>query len=147
MTASYVGAAEAIVAESVIRANITKTLTPVSGNTIAQSDMVKVTIDIEYYDDAPDGTYTLTDYIPSGMRLVRVDTYANSWLYDSKTWYLSNQEKQQLIFVNHNKAVQLEYYLQAILPGEFVVDSAHLQHDSTAARGSSVAGTVIVDPR
>lgn len=74
--ALYTGYAEAAQIPDDERVQISKTYTPVAGDGISVSDRVRVDLTVRFSDDAPDGCYIISDYIPSGMRYM--ETYGES---------------------------------------------------------------------
>ena len=47
---------------------VTKQYIPLDGQTLETAGRVRVDVTLEFAEDAPEGCYTITDYIPSGMR-------------------------------------------------------------------------------
>ena len=50
------------------RVIVTKQYIPLDGQTLETAGRVRVDVTLEFAEDAPEGCYTITDYIPSGMR-------------------------------------------------------------------------------
>ena len=92
VSAAYTGYADASGAADNSKVKVTKSYTPVSGDEIGIGSRVRVSVRVEFAEDAPSGCYIISDYIPSGMRFLPM-------LYDSRLnpaydWCWGNVENE-----------------------------------------------------
>jgi len=146
ISASYTGSlAEASLPEEHRLAQVTKTITPMRGNILEQSALQRVTITANMDPEIFQGGFFLTDYIPSGMRFVSVST--DLYGYDANNrygWSLLQQEGQKVVFYGYAAEIVINYYVNAVLPGRFVLESTYLQSITTDAWGASARGEIII---
>jgi len=151
LTAYYTAAPSELAAVS-DAVKITKSITPVSGKKLEPGATAKVTLHVEFSNDAPGGWYNVSDVIPSGFRFSKSD-YSN-------TWYLFNQEGQRLSFslnrnINRNyetteapelySEMTITYYIRGVLPGKYLVEQAVIQHDQSALNNHSEKSSLIIN--
>ncbi|MDR0434889.1 MAG: hypothetical protein LBH21_07565, partial [Gracilibacteraceae bacterium] len=116
---------------------ITKTYVPRGG-------LIQVTIDVHLQNNAPLPLYTLADTLPAGLRFAGVEAGGQG------DWYLSGENGGRVDFVlnrvRENEGAQIEiladfqvtYLARAVLPGEFLADSAEARHADSGLRGATV---------
>jgi|LSQX01.1.fsa_nt_gb hypothetical protein len=68
--AAFIGSAADVVDRNSNFVSLQKIIAPVDGTAITQSSLVKITLIPTFSQDAPKGWYELSDYIPTGMRLL-----------------------------------------------------------------------------
>lgn len=125
--------------------SIRKVMTPVEGSN-GVGKVTRVELIINFEEDAPLGYYTLSDSIPSGMRLMTYheseENYRNIWvenenqqitaqIYRSTPRDWSEEEQQKW------KERRIVYYISGVLPGEYVVESTCLSSSDDAIFVSS----------
>lgn len=116
--------------------SIRKVVTPVEGNNgVGKATRVELIINFE--EDAPLGYYTVSDSIPSGMRLMTYqkneEDYRSVWIENENQQITAQiyrdtprdetEEEQQKW-----KERRIVYYISGVLPGEYVVESACLSN-------------------
>lgn len=91
---------------------------PVSSNTLKQGDIIKVRIEWNIKNTALDGTYMITDYLPSGLK-----PYNSYW----------NTEGQMIRFYAYNRSSlrYIEYYARVISPGTYTAQGPVIQNMSS----------------
>ncbi|MCL2057631.1 MAG: Ig-like domain-containing protein [Oscillospiraceae bacterium] len=132
-----------------------------------QGDLVRVELQIAYSATAVDGTYSVTDYLPSGLmfagdpvkiktpRVIDLDYdyydyFGYSYGYFGYYGYSKN-EGQKVSFYDYNdqpggEAATYYYYARVVSPGTYKAEGAFVQ--SLAALEYSAAGedaTIIID--
>ena len=136
VTAYYTGAADELGAGTAAF-NVTKSFTPVGGNSVSVGGKVKVAISIT---GAENGRIIeIRDYIPSGFRFVEYSsTSNNSWLCD--------QDGQRLTIFASPKGgtASAVFYIRAVTKGTFTVSSAYAA-DSDEKWGMSDSASVTVE--
>lgn len=105
---------------------------------VAESDLVKITLDYTLGDKAVDGCYLVTDLLPSGLYPV-----TRPWVQgiaDDKTAWPIAVDGQRVTFCVTKDGDQkpLTYYARVVGPGEYTAESATLQ---SGAAPESVAAT------
>lgn len=112
-------------------ATITRTYSPPSGQMKA-GDIVAVTLNYSIPADAPNGGYEISDYLPSGLRLVE-----RAWSYGSQfdssrytSWPIS-VEGQKVTFWADKKGRPIRYYTRVVTPGEYTAEEPVLQHQKS----------------
>ncbi len=99
-----------------------------------RSELVKVTLTINFGENAPDGYYEVTDILPAGLRYIN-PVYGqkgtdNNWNYPNEV------TGQKVIFGRYyNKNIKytykdntIEYYAKAVSPGSYTADSSAIRH-------------------
>lgn len=82
-------------------ASILKSYEPVSGS-LAPGSQVKVTVTVKFNEDAPYGTYQLTDSIPSGLRWLGGNNSISP--LNSNMWISFSQDGQRITGIVHRPA-------------------------------------------
>ena len=143
--ALYTGYADAAQIPDDERVQITKTYTPVAGDGIGVSDRVRVDLTVRFSDDAPDGCYIVSDYIPSGMRYMEASGVSEINPYFDWMWGRIDNEGQAVFGrIYRNIAVWRE--TQAARAGQQSGERAAPLTDSAAAEEKmipSTSGTVV----
>lgn len=88
---------------------------PLSSNTLKQGDVIKVRLEWDIKDEAFDGTYLLTDYLPSGLK-----PYNSYW----------NTEGQKISFYVSSHSYwrdYIDYYARVISPGTYTAQGPVIQ--------------------
>lgn len=104
-------------------------------NTFAIDDVVKVELTVEFATKAVDGSYEISDYVPSGLKPIE-----NTWLYGversfSDNWYGNiNGQKISFNLYNFNNSVYsqdgsktITYYARVVSPGTYIAESPIIQ--------------------
>ena len=100
--------------------------------TFKQNDIIKVEIDWNIGEKALDGSYVITDYLPSGLKPIE-NTY-NMGLNSRDSFYeisSCEMDKQKVTFYvgkNTDKKYTLTYYARVISPGTYTADSTIIQN-------------------
>ncbi len=126
---------------------ISKTLTPQSDCPVG--GIIRVDLQIHFDAEAPDGWYQLSDIIPSGCR------FSKAAEVFPRNWYLDNQENQRLSFslttnqmqdgqLQEVQDVTITYYIRGVLPGNYQVEPAILQHTTTGVNTQSETSRLTV---
>ncbi|NLL05618.1 MAG: alpha-2-macroglobulin [Clostridiaceae bacterium] len=92
---------------------------PLSSNTLKQGDVIKVRLDWDINSAALDGTYQITDYLPSGLK-----PYNSYW----------NSEGQKMSFYVYSRLPwnnYIEYYARVISPGTYSAQGPVIQSMSS----------------
>lgn len=82
-------------------ASVSKSYEPVSGS-LTPGSQVKVTVTVKFNEDAPYGTYNLTDSIPSGLRWLGGSNIVSP--LDSTMWVSFSQDGQRITGTVHRPA-------------------------------------------
>ncbi|MEN2776188.1 dockerin type I domain-containing protein [Acetivibrio clariflavus] len=87
---------------------------PLTSNTLKQGDIIKVRLEWNISNTAFDGTYMITDYLPSGLK-----PYNSYW----------NTEGQMIRFYAYNRSPvrYIEYYARVISPGTYTAQGPIIQ--------------------
>lgn len=87
---------------------------PLSSNTLKQGDIIKVKLEWNISNTAQDGSYLITDYLPSGLK-----PYNSYW----------NTEGQMIRFYAYNRSSvrYIEYYARVISPGTYTAQGPTIQ--------------------
>ncbi|HOJ09209.1 MAG TPA: alpha-2-macroglobulin family protein [Clostridiales bacterium] len=100
-----------------------------------QSELVKITLEPEFLETAPDGYYEITDILPAGLRYVSATGH-----FDQK-WYPVERNGQKIVFgfyYNKNSKYRersITYYARAVTPGRFTADHAFIKHSMSDISG------------
>lgn len=121
---------EATANDNDIQANRTYYNYNTNGSTteFSQSDIIKVQINWDILETAIDDTYTVTDYLPSGLRPIE-----NVWDMGLKTgddyWYrdIDGQKVKFYISKKSDKKQPLYYYARVVTPGTYKAEGVVIQ--------------------
>lgn len=110
-----------------------------------QSQLVKITLEPEFAENAPDGYYEITDILPSGLRFTSADDRYNLGCYLSET---GGQKVVFGFYYNKNSKDgfgqrSISYYARAVTPGQFTADYTYIRH--TQADFSGFAEKALVE--
>ncbi|MCL2392682.1 MAG: Ig-like domain-containing protein [Oscillospiraceae bacterium] len=98
----------------------------------SEGDLVRVEISIDYTRRALQGSYMITDFLPSGLVFVQdsARSQEQSGMYRSRAWATS--EGQRVMFFDHNSRFNQVrtyfYYARVINPGEFTAEGTVVQN-------------------
>lgn len=143
------------------KVRIEKSYIPVSTK-LETAGRVRVELKITFADDAPYGSYNISDYIPSGMRSMGTAQGGNHIWVSDRLWGNVEFEGQQVratIYrdkpdeenpwpgdaVNPNE-YKLQYYISAALPGEYVTERAFVTAHEGNTAAASQRGTIQIAP-
>ncbi|MDQ2085784.1 dockerin type I domain-containing protein [Herbivorax sp. ANBcel31] len=95
--------------------------TPLDSNTLQQGDIIRVRLEWDISDTAFDGSYEITDYLPSGLK-----PYRSMW----------NTEGQKVTYYIHNSSYwrnlpYIEYLARVVSPGEYTAQGPVIQGRSS----------------
>lgn len=111
--------------------------------TLTRTGLVKVELRVEFTDAAPEGYYSLTDVLPSGLR------YVQPYQVDSDDWYFGVPQGQLVKMDLYNdgkkKDVRISYYARVSAPGTYTADRACIRHDESDARGYSESAQITIE--
>lgn len=88
-----------------------------------QSELIKVNIYPDFSENAQEGYYQITDFVPAGFRYVKGR--------ESKISYPIEHSAQKLVFSYYYHKEQYEpitYYIQAVQPGTYTADHTVIKH-------------------
>ncbi|HYF93251.1 MAG TPA: Ig-like domain-containing protein [Symbiobacteriaceae bacterium] len=95
-------------------------------------DLVKVTLNVKIPETAPGGAYELTDYLPSGLRIV-----ARPWQHGIKwgsmndpAWPLDVSGQKATFWVGRD-SYPISYYARVVTAGEYTAEEPVLQHSKS----------------
>lgn len=95
-----------------------------------ENDIIRVELDVEFGTAAPNGSYCINDYLPSGLAVIEsMSRNTSSAESDGQkvthyTWYSGIQD-------NDSNQKHFTYYARVINPGEFSSDSAVILHNGS----------------
>jgi uncharacterized protein YfaS (alpha-2-macroglobulin family) len=97
--------------------------------TFQPGDMVKVTLTYQIPTTAPSGVYELTDYLPSGLRMLR-KPWQNGIKWERDLgWPIEVKGQQATFFASRDSASKtIIYYARVVTPGEYTAEEPVLQH-------------------
>ena len=152
VAALHIAPAERLDAATAEAKAITRTIRPVRGGSIRQSELLEVQLELGDLDGLPLGSYRLVDTLPSGTRFVsRSEIYLDST--DQSRWFPLWQEGQEISFGlnltedgRETVGSAVTYYVRAVLPGEFALEAPVLLHESGAVCGLGEAETLTIRP-
>jgi len=123
----------------------TYSVSGVSKNEFNETDLVLVTINYGFGQKALDGCYQVTDFLPSGLRIVQ-KPYTHG-IRDDKLWYAYDIENQKISFcVGQYYSDPIRYYARVVSKGEFVSENAIIQSlKSTDSLNLTPAGQVDIN--
>ncbi len=111
-----------------------------------QSDIIKVVITWNVASKALDGTYQITDYLPSGLK--PIDNPTNMGIDPRSTDfnYMESDEQKVTFFVNKDyKDKTLTYYARGISPGTYKAESTIIQSvSSRESMNTSETNTIVI---
>ncbi len=97
-----------------------------------QSDLIKVVITWNVASKALDGTYQITDYLPSGLKPIDNPTSMGIDPRSTDFNYMESDEQKVTFFVNKDyKENTLTYYARVISPGTYKAESTIIQSVSS----------------
>lgn len=112
-----------------------------------QSDIVKVVINWNVAAKALDGTYQITDYLPSGLKPIDNPTSMGVDPRSNEINYMESDGQKVTFFVNKDyKDKTLTYYARVITPGTYKAESSIIQ--SVSSRESinmSTTNTIVIN--
>lgn len=108
-------------------------------NTFTMDDVVKVEIKVEFGVKATDGSYEITDYLPSGLKAIE-----NTWMYGTErsfndSWYgRINGQKISFNLYNYNNTEyslsgKITYYARVTSTGTYLAESPIIQGNGNAS--------------
>jgi hypothetical protein len=106
-----------------------------------RSEIVKVTLKLDFDENAPDGYYEITDILPAGLRYVSPVSF--NYDNDRYWWYPDEVTGQKVVFgyyydkKKRNRSREIEYYARAVTPGSYTADSAAIRHTDKDIAGFS----------
>ncbi|MBQ6058527.1 MAG: hypothetical protein IJL39_00495 [Clostridia bacterium] len=129
----YKGSKEQLPEETLLSANLTRTVEPTEDGDFSQSGLLKVTVRAAFDESAPCGFYRIDETLPPCLRFVRAPM-GYDYDRDTVTWGLLYRDGQHLSFgIFHDDELEigspeteLAYYVRAVLPGSFVWEGSVL---------------------
>jgi len=93
-----------------------------------QTDLIQVTLNYNFGQKVLDGCYQVTDFIPSGMRIVN-RSYTRTGLYSDSSWYPYEIKGQKVSFCTSkgNLLKPIKYYARVVSKGEYKAENAIIQ--------------------
>lgn len=97
--------------------------------TLRPGDLVKVTLNYEIPATAPSGLYELTDYLPSGLRILNRPWENGIQWEQNMGWPIEvNGQKATFFAARDAKEKRVVYYARVVTPGEYTAEEPVLQH-------------------
>lgn len=94
----------------------------------SQSDIIKVVITWNVNTKALDGTYQITDYLPSGLKPIDNPITMGVDLYSNDVNHMESDGQKVTFYVNNDQPEKtLTYYARVISPGEYKAESTIIQ--------------------
>ena len=128
-------------------ATLTKTITP------QQNGMTRIELAVQFTLDSPQGYYTLSDCVPSGMRLMKCSQSAetDAWVENENqqitaSFYLDSPTGKDYEEMQRWYNWRIVYYVNGVLPGEYVVESATLSNKESGLLLKTDRQTIEVQP-
>lgn len=92
-----------------------------------ETDIIKVTIHVDYGKQAENGGYIINDYLPSGLRFI-----GNSLRGTHGDWAISNDGQRIQLYTyksarEDDMSDEITYYARVVNPGTYTADNATLQ--------------------
>ena len=111
-----------------------------------QSDIVKVVITWNVASKALDGTYQITDYLPSGLKPIDNPTTMGIDPRNTDFSYMESDEQKVTFFVNKDyKDKTLTYYARVVSPGTYKAESTIIQSvSSRESMNTSETNTIVI---
>ncbi|MGI6423881.1 MAG: Ig-like domain-containing protein [Tepidanaerobacteraceae bacterium] len=107
------------------------------------NDLIKINISYEFSPKAPDGPYFITDFLPSGLKIMERPYYHGEG--DHNTSYPVEIDGSKVTFAVYEKKNRtLNYYARVVNPGAFKAESALMQH-MKSGKIYNVTSTDMVD--
>lgn len=110
---------------------ITRTYSP-SPDSLKAGDIVTITLHYSLPAGAPGSGYEITDYLPSGLKLLERSWQYGTWperpQYDS--WPLL-MNGQRVTFWASQEGLPVRYYARVVTPGEYRAEEPVLQHQKS----------------
>lgn len=114
-----------------------------------RTDTVKVTLTVDFGENAPDGYYEVTDILPAGFRYLQ-PIYGEKGI-DGDWDYPHEVTGQKVVFgyyYNKNNIFysdkKIEYFAKAVSPGSYTADSSAIRHTDKDIAGFSEKAKVTV---
>jgi hypothetical protein len=146
----YVGGIDNLRLDNSGKITVTKTYDPPTAQ-----GTVKVTIDVKFDKNAPIDRYVVTDVLPSGLRYVKYEyVYGQNWfligedggrlnfVLDRTRWYYKSGNTRPAILYDF----KIVYYARVAIPGNYVADSAVVQHIGSGLCTATAPYTITVGP-
>lgn len=115
-----------------------------------EGDIVEIHLKPELKNEAIDGSYEITDILPSGLKLL-TNVYSRGLETSCNTWYPYEVQGQKVKFIidkNWNKSgncnrEDIKYFARVSQPGKYVIESALIQSvKSTDVKSFSDGGQI-----
>ncbi len=99
-----------------------------------RSEIVRVTLTVDFEENAPDGYYEVTDILPAGLRYIQPvygqEGTENNWNYANE---VTGQKAVFGYYYNKNYPLTdndktIQYYAKVVSPGIYTADSAAIRH-------------------
>ena len=129
VTAVYPAAFKATVDSTSEDVKVTRTYqaSGKTGEPFDVNDIIKINISYEFGPKAPDGPYLITDFLPSGLKIVERPYYHGEEDYHTK--YPIQIDGQKVTFAAYEKKNwHFNYYARVINPGKFKAEPAIMEH-------------------
>ena len=130
----YEGAAELTVRNNDIAISKTYWNNGKETNSINQSDIIEIRIKPQFNSAAIDGSYEITDILPSGLKLL-TNTYSRNIEASCSVWYPYENQGQKVKFIidkNWNKSGNcnrdyISYFARVSQPGKYIIEPIIIQ--------------------
>jgi alpha-2-macroglobulin len=99
-----------------------------SGTNLQVGSLVLVTLTWTIPDTAPGGGYEVSDYLPSGLRLMQPTWQQLRWDKTITTSWPIEVNGQKVTFWASKDVVQATYYARVMSPGDYTAEEPVLQH-------------------
>ncbi|MGE4282793.1 MAG: Ig-like domain-containing protein [Clostridia bacterium] len=146
VTSSFIGPVKDLVEDTNKLVKIKRSYS-VDGKTsqsFNQSELIKIALEPEFTETAPDGYYEITDILPAGLR------YVSSVNQFDRKWYPGERNGQKVTFGffydKNNKSPDkaITYYARAVTPGGFTADYTFIKHSKSDVSGFAEKMQVVI---
>ena len=119
--------------------SIARTITPL------QNNRYRIALTVTFGENAPTGSYDISEWVPSNMRLYQIDS-TNRYSGD-RWWYDYSTEGQKIYFNLYRydesvNTITLSYTAQKTYDAEAVVDSAYIIHGESGINNLTERSTI-----
>jgi hypothetical protein len=124
--------------------------TKVPSTAFDRSETVKVTLTVQFSENAPDGYYEVTDILPAGFRYTQA-YYVDQKIKEYEKWHYPSEVTGQKVVLGiyYGKSKEsnertISYFAKAVTPGTYTADNAAVRHTDNDIAGFSETDTITV---
>lgn len=115
--------------------------------TFKQDEIVKVVITLDISKQAIDGSYQVTDFLPSGLKPIDNPSTMGVEPNSNEISYMESDGQKVTLYISKDqkKSPPLTYYARVISPGTYKADSAIIQSvSSKESLNTSDTSTIVI---